>query len=217
MKRFLRLFLLFLFLALPACVPEGSDDNTGETFLPLSETCAVQYCCRHINMTLNLPAGWEYEFQEPNGGSGPLAGSEPAGIHFWPAESPDFLCRLSYYPQGTGYCGMGVTVEEVTFTNGLTATKCTEELEDTLWLLLLYRDLPDSCALEAYLPKELLPRYESQLLQILESIRLEAPSEDLSSQSSQPLCIPPAVKGSMAVKRSMAVKGFMAAQQSSRQ
>ena len=56
----------------------------------------------YANIRLKLPQGWIYEKVEPE------LETVARGIRFWPAEYPEVLIELCWYPTGFGVCGFGL-------------------------------------------------------------------------------------------------------------
>lgn len=150
----------------------GSASLPGESSHPAleGETIPAQYSCQYANMHLTLPEGWTYRAVPYDA----LGEKHSAfGLEFWREDQPEVLFRFNYYPQGIGLCGTGKTFEEVSFSNGLTATKCTEILsEDTLWMMVIFADLPGTYALETLMPHGQWADYEGAITEILESAAL---------------------------------------------
>lgn len=138
-------------------------------------TTPVEYSDQHTNMRLALREGWDYD-STPGAGEGEAVDAAGAadsfGIQFWPQAEPSMRISLRYYVNGIGLCGTGVTFEEISFENGLTATKCTEDMEHGFWFFLIYHDVPGAYAVECFTSKELWSEYESTLMSILESVEV---------------------------------------------
>lgn len=134
------------------------------------QTSPVEYSGPSGSMSLELPEGWDYEIVEPDdtvefGGS---------GICFWPTGEPDMKLSLLCYPGPLGMCGTGVTIEDVSFSNGLTATSYTETLgDDSFWMTLIYKDKDGVYAMECRASTELWETYQARAQAIFESVRLD--------------------------------------------
>lgn len=157
-----------------------SETENGETQGSKPEqqknTTTVEYSYQYANMKLELPAGWEYEIM-PGAGENDETGTVdgPAkhfGIRFWPQAQPLMTINLHYRVDGIGLCATGVTFEDVSFANGLTATKCTEGIEDEFWFLLIYHDVPGTYTVECVPSKDLWSNYENAIMSILESVEI---------------------------------------------
>ncbi len=168
---------------------QGDDINTvNETkssIAPSSKpnqqknTETVEYSYQYTNMKLELPADWEYDImaaaEDENGGTVDAPANEPAnyfGIQFWPKAQPSMTISLYYHVDGIGLCGTGVTFEDITFENGLTATKCTEGMGDNFWFFLIYHDVPGTYTVEYAFSKDLWSEYEDEIMTILESVEI---------------------------------------------
>ncbi len=75
-------------------------------------------------------------------------------------------------PEDWSYEIAGVTFEDVTLAGGLAFTKCTEEIGDDMWLMLIFKDVAGNYALESTLSKKLWNQYEPALMAMLESLGL---------------------------------------------
>lgn len=151
-----------------SAAPSGKPERPGNTAI-------AEYSYQYTNMRLELPEDWEYEILPGTGDVAFGADDRPAdtfGIQFWPKAEPSMSVNLRYYAGGIGLCGTGVTFEELSFKNGLTATKCTEGLGDDFWVFLIYHDVPGAYALECITSKELWSAYENIVMSILENAEL---------------------------------------------
>lgn len=63
-------------------------------------------------------------------------------VEFWKEDYPKTVFTLSY-ESFFGICGTGVTIEEFTQENGISGYRYTEEIEDTLWLNMTFRNPED--------------------------------------------------------------------------
>ena len=127
----------------------------------------VEYRYLYANMGLTIPQGWSYEIEELG-----KVSDAAFGIHFWPDAHPDMLFKLYFRTEKFGLCGTGVTFDEVTFENGLSATICTEGGDDTIWMLMIYHSLPGEYTLETRASASRLSEYEDDLNTILNSATL---------------------------------------------
>lgn len=138
-------------------------------------TITVEYSYQYTNMRLKLPLSWEYDILAGAGDEEIAGGSKSAdyfGIQFWPQAEPSMAFRLYYHVNGIGLCGTGVTFEDISFENGLTATKCTESIDDGFWFFLIYHDVPGSYAVECSSSKGQWSEYENAVMSILESLEI---------------------------------------------
>ena len=98
----------------------------------------IEYGYDDVYMALELPADWDYEvhsreeLQETNC-------CYTCAIDFWPREQPDLIFTLAYWPS-FGMCGTGVTIEELTLSDGRTAWQYTETQDGTVWLTVAFAD-----------------------------------------------------------------------------
>lgn len=98
----------------------------------------IEYGYDDVYMALELPADWDYEvhsreeLQETNC-------CYTCAIDFWPREQPDLIFELAYWPS-FGMCGTGVTIEELTLSDGRTAWQYTETHDGTVWLTVAFAD-----------------------------------------------------------------------------
>lgn len=135
----------------------------------------VEYSYQYANMKLELPVEWEYKIMTGEGDADNSTTNEYAnnfGIRFWPKAQPSMTIDFRYHANGIGLCGTGVTFEDISFKNGLTATKCTEGTNNSYWFFLIYRDVPGDYAVECYTSKDLWSQYESTIMSILESVEI---------------------------------------------
>ena len=159
----------------------GSPDaDTASVCVPDRISYIYEGFC---SMSLALPEGWAYRDEpaepEPSGTGESEEEETPAfryGIRFWAEDFPEDTFGLYYYPDRIGMCGTGVTIEPVTFANGLTGTSYTEQISDGLWRTVIY-DCPDgfagSVALEyAGVSEDMLAAHKIQLEEILESVQI---------------------------------------------
>lgn len=78
---------------------------------------------------------------------------------------------LEHRPAGIAICGTGVTMTDMAFACGLTATAFTEEIGGEAYSFLLIYDAPyERYAVSTYLPIPLWEAYEAEILAIFETI-----------------------------------------------
>ena len=158
-----------------AVAPQNNQDG-GSSAEPenTAENIDVSYTSNHCNMSVSLPEGWEYEIYEDPAltDESCLLTGEPFGISFWPSDRPEMVTRLRYNPNRLGICGTGVTFEDITFSSGLTATKCTEGYQDgSHWCLIIFSDTPGSYSAEFNVNGSW-KEYEQEVLEILDTAEL---------------------------------------------
>lgn len=168
------LLLVLLFSGYVAGLQEKGAEGSGEPEQQ-KNTISVEYSYQNTNMKLELPEDWDYDIIAAAGDGEPGAVDESAyrhGIRFWPRNDPSMKLSLCYHINGIGLCGTGVTFEDISFENGLTATKCTEGTNDNFWFFLIYHDVPGDYAVECSTSKTLWSEYEKIIMSILESVEI---------------------------------------------
>lgn len=181
MKRILSVMLsaLLVMLLFSGCTAALQERGTAQGDNPKQQknTIPVEYSYQYTNMGLELPDDWAYDILAGDGER--ETGEPPAysyGIQFWPRAEPSMKITFHYYINGIGLCGTGVTFEEISFENRLTATKCTEDQEysngDRFWFFLIYHDVPGAYAVECSTSKDLWSEYEETVMSILESVEV---------------------------------------------
>lgn len=117
--------------------PEEAEPEETAPAEPAQETDRVEYAQDGVSMSLALPADWESAVW-PAGAA--AAECEPAcSIDFWPKEAPELVFTLGWWPF-FGMCGTGVTIEELTLSDGRTAWQYTETHDGTVWLTVVFAD-----------------------------------------------------------------------------
>ena len=144
----------------------GETESSGPRQKEKTETVAYSY--QYTNMKLELPTDWAYNILAGNVDES----ADNFGIQFWPQAQPSMKISLRYHVNGIGLCGTGVTFEDISFQNGLTATKCTEGSDDNYWFFLIYHDVPGAYAVECSASKSLWAAYEHAIMSILESVEI---------------------------------------------
>lgn len=120
--------------------PEAENERTTETAGPASPDGPQPVSLTVPDgpaLSLTLPADWDFEVR-PAGAA--AAECEPAcSIDFWPKEAPELVFTLGWWPS-FGMCGTGVTIEELTLSDGRTAWQYTETQDGTVWLTVVLAD-----------------------------------------------------------------------------
>ena len=152
--------------------PEQPEEAPEQPAAIPKEPVRAEYGYEDVHMALDIPTGWDYEIH-PREEVEQEEGLYTCSIAFWPQEEPELIFELAYWPQ-FGMCGTGVTIEELTLPNGLTAWKYTEESGDEIWLTvaLEYPQSEGTYVISASPEKTLWERYEATFLDILESIAI---------------------------------------------
>ena len=152
--------------------PEQPEEAPEQPAAIPKEPVRAEYGYEDVHMALDIPTGWDYEIH-PREEVEQEEGLYTCSIAFWPQEDPELIFELAYWPQ-FGMCGTGVTIEELTLPNGLTAWKYTEESGDEIWLTvaLEYPQSEGTYVISASPEKTLWERYEATFLDILESIAI---------------------------------------------
>ena len=135
---------------------------------PESEPATALYEYPEGSMSLVIPEGWEYEIQTKEM-KAREDGLVLCGIDFWPSEHPEARLEFGYWPNRIAMCGTGVTIEDVDFGGGLSATRYTETIEGTVWLTLIYDHVgeqPYSFVLQGDIDEALWEQYESEIMDI---------------------------------------------------
>ncbi len=147
------------------------------------ESEIVSYKYKNIFMSIELSSEWDYKIHTAKE-LGKQDGLKVCSIEFWLKEKPEVKLDLAYWSM-IGLCGTGVTIEKVTFANGLPAIKYTEND----WFMIIYQ-LEDrnsemdfniekeageklengKFAIDGNIEKELWEEYEEDIVKILDTI-----------------------------------------------
>lgn len=122
------------------------DASAGLCSYPLAEPAESTVVCEAEDryLSVSLPDTWEYrikseEDMEKEGGP------EACAIDFWPEAFPEAVFEMGYWQQ-FGMCGTGVTIEEIMLPGGLTGYRYSEEIENTLWMTIIFEQQDNSKA-----------------------------------------------------------------------
>lgn len=123
-----------------------------------------------IYMSVELPAGWEYETKELD----EKQEGDTCGIIFGPAEQKELRYEL-FYHSSYGICATGVTIEELQLENGTDIWRYSEVIDNTLWRNIVFEyekpeDENGTYVLAYYADEKLAEKYEEELQGILETI-----------------------------------------------
>lgn len=156
----------------PAAVvkpPESTAPTVPPTSV-VSQATTVSYEYKYANASAALPEGWGYEVDEYEPDDDVEYDDSVFEIEFYPLENPDFEVTLIFRANTMGICGTGVTTEEIALPNGLTATRCTEEMQyGDYWYLLIFNGVPGSYTLECCESKAEFEKYKDDIAKIAES------------------------------------------------
>lgn len=141
----------------------GCTETTAET-----KKLPAEYSEGYANIHMELPEGWMTE---------PVwitesaeTGYERGGIEFWPEDQPDVRMGLYYYTSPYGICGTGVTHEKLTFSSGYDVNLYWEELGESTYVYVFFKDTPGEYLFEAhYIPTEFWHEERETILSILDS------------------------------------------------
>lgn len=108
---------------------------------PSETTEEVEYSHEDIDLSLAIPDGWAYEIKTAEEME-KYDGMSVCAVEFWKEDYPETVFTLSY-ESFFGICGTGVTIDDFTLENGINGCCYTEEIEDTLWLTMTFRNPKD--------------------------------------------------------------------------
>lgn len=147
---------------------KGEDTPKAEPPVTNENFEIAEYSHEGVSMSLLLPEGWAYEIVP----AAADAANNIFGIKFWPEAEPTLELMLEYHAAGIGICGTGVTFTDMEFENGLTATACTEQMEDGYWFFLIYDEPNNNYAVSYSGDYELWNEYEKTVNTILDTVNL---------------------------------------------
>lgn len=148
----------------------GETEDFQNSLTSQTEKEAVEYHYQYANLSLQIPADWEYEIVPAE--QTEEDSNRTFGIRFWPMEEREFQLELFYWMDGIGLCGTGVTIDKIDFQNGMKATRYRESSDGKLWFTMIYQDLPGTYAVSGNVPETLWEKYEKTVMEILESAEL---------------------------------------------
>ncbi|MDE5596642.1 MAG: hypothetical protein K2J04_02290 [Lachnospiraceae bacterium] len=122
-------------------VDEQVEAEPAENTEPSETTEKVEYSHEDIYLSLTIPDGWGYKIRTAEEME-KYDGMTICAIEFWQEDYPETVFTFSY-ESFFGICGTGVTEEEFTQENGISGYRFTEEIEDTLWLNMIFRNPED--------------------------------------------------------------------------
>lgn len=147
------------------CMSEGSGTNDYREVISLVEYQNVRYEYAFSNMSLDLPAGWQYEIQEFT------ENADSYNIAFWPQNQSEGKIRLTYYPYSFGVCGTGLEQEDIRLDNGLRAYQGTYDNHE-IWDFISIKDLPGDYVITNENVDGWWATYGEQAMDIINSIKL---------------------------------------------
>lgn len=118
--------------------PEAENERTAEAADPASPDGPQSVSLAVPDgpaLSLTLPADWDFELRPYDA----AADNPKAAIDFWPSADPALRFRFGWW-NGFGMCGTGVTIEELTLSDGRTAWQYTETHDGTVWLTVVFAD-----------------------------------------------------------------------------
>ena len=159
-------------------IPAPEPESTG-VILPeaqaTQQTQRVAYELNYINMSLELPASWDYAHVGAGVSDGEVhvSPADTVGIRFWPKEggSQETALALYYYPDLFAVCGTGLQTEDLTLDSGLTGTLGVYD-NGMLWDFISFHDTPGSYAVMNEGAESWWDEYGPQAMAILHSIRV---------------------------------------------
>ncbi len=128
-----------------AAAQDGQADAPVENTEPVETAEKVEYSHEDIYLSLTIPDGWDYKIKTAEELE-KYDGTTICAVEFWQEDYPETVFSFSY-ESFFGICGTGVTIEEFTQENGISGYRYTEEIEDTLWLNMVFRN-PENYAEE---------------------------------------------------------------------
>ncbi len=120
---------------------EQVEAEPVENTEPSETTEKVEYSHEDIYLSLDIPNGWDYKIKTAEELE-KYDGTTICAVEFWQEDYPETVFTFSY-ESFFGICGTGVTEEEFTQENGISGYRYTEEIEDTLWLNMIFRNPED--------------------------------------------------------------------------
>ncbi len=145
---------------------EYVTESSGYREVLWLKECKTVSCARdYASMSLTLDAGWEYEIEEYDSGSGCF------GICFWPRDCEDCKLQLRFYPDGYGVCGTGLDTKEIRLLSGLRGIQGTYD-NKSVWDYITFPDLPGAYVLNNAATEESWALYGEEAMELLRSMSL---------------------------------------------
>lgn len=131
----------------------------------------AEYKDSYVNMKMEIPESWEYRYEEEKGYSGDTVYA--FGITMWPEESKTTEFKMQYHIRFS-MCGTGVTVDELSFDNGLEAISYSEimydENKEYIYYYLVFKDAPGDYILSYEGLKAGFDEYIDEVYQVVETL-----------------------------------------------
>ena len=124
-----------------AAAQDGQADAPVENTEPVETAEKVEYSHEDIYLSLTIPDGWDYKIKTAEEME-KYDGTTICAVEFWEEDYPETVFTFSY-ESFFGICGTGVMIDEFTQENGINGCCYTEEIEDTLWLTMTFRNPKD--------------------------------------------------------------------------
>lgn len=160
-----RIFVLLLCLC---ALLVGCGQTAPEPVHPSHEDAVVPVEYRwgeYVNITMELPDGWEWEPTELSDGDG-----EPpiyVGFDFWKTDVPDLRFTFECWPNGFGMCGTGV---EFTGVNGIhNLTLAEEQGIGVVAVTIIFNDVPGSYVVGGSIPNDLWAEYRDAVVGMVDA------------------------------------------------
>lgn len=155
---------------MPENVSIMQNETIPETQPQTQGVVKAEFSHDNIYISLELPAGWEYEITEYD----ETKEEQSCGIIFRPTGSKDIEYEL-YYHTFFGLCGTGVTIEELHLENGMKIWKYSETIDKVLWRNIVFEYEKDENERGSYVlcyfgDEEEVLEYEEELGKIMETI-----------------------------------------------
>lgn len=159
----------------------------GIEILEQSENNIAEYGYAYANIRLELPDDWSFRIVEKD--ETKEGYEDKFGIDFYPDEAPEHVYHFYYHVYPFGMCGTGVEFETIELQNGSSVEKCTEKfLKDEknnrlgMYLTLVFLDTQGSYIIECEDYMDVFEKYDSELLEILETVEIGTKSGNLSRE-----------------------------------
>ena len=119
----------------------------------------------YVNITMELPEGWEWEATDLSEGDG-----EPplyVGFGFWKTDTPGLRFTFECWPDGFGMCGTGVEFDYVNGIHNLTLAE--EQGIGVVAVTIIFNDVPGSYVVGGSVPNDLWAQYRNTVVDMVDS------------------------------------------------